>query len=99
MQCKEEEDLRNMFFSGKIRHSKSPWSSPVNMVKKKDGTLRTTVDTTELNASPVKDAYPIDQLTGARLFTVLDLFSGNYKIELDEASKSVSAFACENGFI
>jgi hypothetical protein len=107
MKCKEafEEELRNMFFSGKIRLSQSPWSSPVNLVKKKDGTLRTTVDYTELNARPVKDAYPIpliepiiDQLTDARLFTVLDLFSGNYQIELDEASRSLTAFACENRF-
>jgi hypothetical protein len=61
-----------MFFSGKIRHSQSPWSSPVNLVKKEDGSLRTTVDNTELNARTVKDAYPIpliepiiDQLTGS----------------------------------
>jgi hypothetical protein len=65
------EDIRNMFHFGKIRHSHSPWSSPVNLVKT-DGSLRTTIDYTALNACTVKDAYPlpliepiINQLTNA----------------------------------
>jgi len=58
---------------GFIEHSKSPFSSPIVMVKKKTGKWRLCVDFRQINAMSVKDAYPkphinyiLDQLREAR---------------------------------
>ena len=66
-----------------IKVSSSPWSSPVVLVKKKDGTIRFCVDYRKLNAVTRKDSYPLpriddalDALSGAKYFTTLDLQSG-----------------------
>jgi len=42
---------------GFIEHSKSPYSSPIVMVKKKTGKWRLCVDFRQINAKSVKDAY------------------------------------------
>ena len=41
-----------------IRHSFSPWSSPVILVKKKTGDIRLCIDFRVLNSATKKDAYP-----------------------------------------
>jgi len=62
---------------GFIEHSKSPYSSPIVVVKKKIGKWRLCVDFRQINAKSVKDAYPmpcinyiLDQLREARTSAV-----------------------------
>ena len=79
---KVHELLQDMLQKGVISPSKSPWASPIVLVKKKDGTTRFYVDYRKVNEVAQKDAYPIprindmlDALAGSALFTTLDLKS------------------------
>ena len=91
--------LKEMLDVGAIRHSNSPWASPVVLVYKKDGSLRFCIDLRKLNAKTIKDAYSLpriedalDSLNGACIFTSLDLKSGYWQVELDEAIIPLTAF-------
>ena len=66
-----------------IRISVSPWSSRVLFVSKEDGRLRLCVDLHKVNALTGKNRTSIpqiddllDQVTGACIFTALDLAAG-----------------------
>ena len=92
---------------GVIRPSTSPWSSPIVMVRKKDGAWRFCIDFRKLNDVTHKDAYPLpridetlESLSGSTLFTTLDLASGYWQVELEEADKEKTAFstACRRTF-
>ncbi|CAB4030563.1 Hypothetical predicted protein [Paramuricea clavata] len=70
------EDLLNKNF---IRRSKSPYSSSVVCVRKKDGTMRLCVDYRALNKKTIQDRHPIpriqetlDNLGGNSWFSTLD---------------------------
>ena len=72
--------LKENLETGQIQPSKSPMSSPVFFIKKKDGSLQLVQDYRALNAITVKNKYPlplisklINKLQGARYFTKLDV--------------------------
>eukprot|EP00731_Ephydatia_muelleri_P037182 Em0411g3a len=82
------EKVRKMLSRGVIRPSSSPWSSPVVMVRKKNGSWRFCIDYRKLNAVTHQDAYPLpridatlESLAGSTLFTTLDLASGYWQLQ------------------
>jgi hypothetical protein len=98
------ETLRNMLAIEVIRISSSPYAAGIVMALKKDGTLRLCIDYRLLNKITIKDKFPlpriddtIDALYGARYFSTLDLLSGYWQIEINEADKHKTAFICEPG--
>ena len=93
------EHLKEMLQAGVIRESTSPFSSNVVIVRKKDGTIRFSIDYRKLNQRTEKDAYPIPRiddtlhsLAGSKYLTTLDLKSGYWQVELKETDKAKTAF-------
>src|SRR5271168_4261436 len=85
--------------TGRIRPSKSPMSSPVFFIKKKDGSLRLVQDYQALNAITVKNKYPlpliselINKLQGARYFTKLDVRWGFNNVRMKKGDEWKAAF-------
>ena len=96
--------LKDMLEKRVISPSKSPWASPIVLVKKKDGTTRFCVDYRKVNDVTRKDAYPIprvddtlDMLSGSTWFTTLDLKSGYWQVEVAEEHREKTAFCTPEG--
>ncbi|KAL5505305.1 hypothetical protein EMCRGX_G006717 [Ephydatia muelleri] len=96
--------LDEMLEKDVIQPSHSPWSSPIILVRKKDGSMRFCVDYRKVNSVTKKDAYPLprvddtlDTLGGTKFFSTLDLASGYWQVEVEEADRQKTAFTTPEG--
>ena len=79
--------------NGIIRRSSSQWSSPLHLVKKKDGSWRPCGDFRCLNLVTKADKYPVPNLAdfsshleGCTVFSTLDLKNGHLQVALEPSA-------------
>jgi len=86
--------LEELLTKGYIKLNKSPYGALVLFVHKKDGTLRMCVVYRTFNKATMKNQYPLsriddlfDRLSGAKVFSRIDLRSGYYQIRIAEGDE------------
>ena len=96
--------VKDMLEKKIIEPSRSPWSSPIVLVPKKDGTIRFCVDYRKLNFVTKKDSYALPRidealalLNGNLYFSSLDCNAGYFQIPMDPSSKEKTAFITDQG--
>ena len=96
--------LDELLLKGWIRPSQSPYRAPILFVKKKEGTLRMSMDYRDLNKQTVKNRYPLprtdellDQLHGAKVFSKIDLQSGYHQVRVASQDIYKTAFGTRYG--
>jgi hypothetical protein len=94
----------DMLKKGVIKPSSSPWSSPVVLVKKKNGDIRFCVDYRKLNSLTTKDSYPLPNiydalgaLGGCRYFCTMDLAAGFWQVPMSPKDRCKTAFSTRDG--
>ena len=104
LRSKISQMVQNMLSSRVVQESRSPWSSPVVIVPKSDGSLRFCVDYRRLNALTRKDVFPLpriddllDQLHEKRIFSTLDARTGYWQIRMSADSQAKTAFSTTDG--
>jgi hypothetical protein len=96
--------LQDLLEKGFIRPSSSPWGCPAIFSKKKDQMLQMCVDYRPLNEVTIKNKYPLpridilfDQLTGAWVFSKIDLRSCYHQICIRPEDIPKTAFTTRYG--
>ena len=99
-----QKELQEMLNQGVVQPSNSPYSAPIVLVKKKDGSTRFCVDYRKLNDVTIKDAFRIpkidqtfDALRGAKFFSSLDLASGYWQVPVAPEHRNKTAFVTPDG--
>eukprot|EP00794_Sanderia_malayensis_P016602 gene16602-biopygen14025 len=99
-----DKQVQDMLTQGVIKPSTSPWSSPIVLVKKKDGSYRFCIDYRKLNLVTKHDAIPLpriddllDALNGYNIFSTLDLRSGYWQVSVDPEDREKTAFMTPTG--
>ncbi|XP_078234835.1 uncharacterized protein LOC144583831 [Pogona vitticeps] len=101
---KVRKELDEMLRENIIVPSSSPWSSPIVLVDKPDGSIRFYVDYRKLNRVTTPDAYPmprldnlIETIGGCRFISSLDLVKGYWQLRIDPRDQEKTAFCSPFG--
>ena len=102
----EKKQIGKMLEQGVVRPSKSPWASPVCLVRKPDGSSRVCIDYRGLNAVsvPIQQPIPrtedcINALAGGTVFSVGDGTSAYYQVPMREEDIPKTAFTSKYGLL
>ncbi|MCG8432198.1 MAG: RNA-directed DNA polymerase, partial [Candidatus Omnitrophica bacterium] len=87
-----------------VRPSTSAWASPIVLVRKKDGSVRTCIDYRRLNFCTKIDSYALpktseclDAMAGAKWFSTLDITSAYHQVPVKKEDIPKTAFVTREG--
>ena len=99
-----ESEIDEMIELGVIEPSISPYSSPIVLVPKKDGSVRFCIYFRKLNKVTEIDAEPmpnmeevINRMSGHRFYSQMDLCKGCWQLGLSKRSRPYTAFETPRG--
>lgn len=102
-----EDTVKTLLEQDVIEESVSPWGAPCLLIAKRNNSgYRFVVDFRELNKLTIFDAHPLITTDEAleslgtaspSYFSVLDLQSGFYQLEIDPSSRPLTAWRCHMG--
>jgi hypothetical protein len=97
-------EIRKLLQYGLIIPSNSPWSSPVSLVPKPDGSWRMVIDYRRVNSKTRKDAYPVPLIEeclnackDADWMSIIDIKDAYHHILMALESRGITAFVTSEG--